>query len=158
MGFVHVDEEVTKGNAGVPRAALVVAGVFAVAVIVLAGISRVSDSGTLGQHSTATPVASRALVFADQPDGSVSVFDVQRGQVLTALPAGGGGFVRGALRALARQRRLAHVGPDVPFHLVRWSDGRLTLDDSTTGNHLELDAYGTTNLASFEKLLDGTRP
>lgn len=155
MAFIHIDEEVTQGNAGVPKGALIIAGAFAFLVIALSGIARLANTGTLGQQPTATAVASRALVFSDQPDGSVGVFDVQHQQQLEALPTGNGGFVRGAMRALARQRRLAHVGPEVPFYLVKWSDGRLTLHDSATANHLELEAYGTTNLASFEKLLAG---
>jgi putative photosynthetic complex assembly protein len=158
MGFIHIDEEVHTGSHGVPKVALAIAGAFAVAVIALAGVARVSRTGTLGQRQTATPVASRALVFSDRPDGGVGVFDVQYGQELSPLPPGNGGFVRGALRALSRQRRLAHVGADVPFYLIKWSDGRLTLDDSATSNHLELEAYGSTNLASFEKLLKGPAP
>lgn len=156
MAFVHIDDEITKGNAGVPRGALIIAGLFAVTVIVLAGVSRLKQVGDLGQRSTATVVISRALVFSDLPDGGVGVFDVSHQQRLASLPAGGGGFVRGAVRALARQRRLAHVGADVPFYLEKWSDGRLTLHDSSTSSHLELEAYGSTNLASFEKLLAGT--
>ena len=77
-------------------------------------------------------------------------------------------FVRGALRALARERR-ADVGdntagiPDAgsvttpvehaPFRLTRYTDGRLTLDDTTTGAHLELRAFGPTNAAAFAGLL-----
>ncbi len=155
MAFIHIDEEVTSGNAGVPRGALLIAGAFAVVVISLAAVARLANTGTLGQQSTATAVASRALIFSDLPDGSVSVFDVQHQLQMEPLPTGNGGFVRGALRALARQRRLANVGPEVPFYLVKWSDGRLTLDDSATANHLELKAYGATNLASFEQLLTG---
>ena len=155
MAFIHIDEEVTTGNAGVPKSALVIAGAFALLVIALAAIARVAKTGTLGQQSTASVVASRALVFTDQPDGTVGVFDVQHQQQMEPLPGGNGGFVRGAMRALARQRRLAAVGPEVPFYLVKWSDGRLTLDDSATSNHLELEAYGSTNLAAFEKLLKG---
>ncbi|MBC8089842.1 MAG: hypothetical protein H7Z40_21490 [Phycisphaerae bacterium] len=158
MAFIHIDEEVTKGNAGVPRGALMIAGAFAVVVISLAAVARIANTGTLGQQSSATAVASRALIFADQPDGSVSVFDLEHQQQLDALPTGNGGFVRGAMRALARQRRLANVGPEIPFYLVKWSDGRLTLHDSATANHLELEAFGSTNLAAFEKLLKGSAP
>lgn len=157
MSYIHIDEEVGNGgNAGVPKGALILAGAFALCVIAMAAVARVYKQGTLGQQITATAVASRALVFTDHPDGSIGVYDQANKQQLEALPGGGGGFVRGAMRALARQRRLAHVGPDVPFYLIKWSDGRLTLDDSTTGSHLELHAYGSANLASFEELLVGT--
>lgn len=154
MSYLHIDEETTKGNAGVPRGALILAGSFALTVIALAAVARLSNKGTLGEQSNATMVASRALVFSDRPDGGIGVYDAQHQQQLDAV-SGTGGFVRGAMRALARQRRLANVGPEVPFYLVKWSDGRLTLDDSSTRNHLELYAYGSENLASFEKLLIG---
>lgn len=154
MSYLHIDEETTKGNAGVPKGALILAGSFALTVIALAAFARLSNRGTLGEQSNAQMVASRALVFTDQADGSIGVYDAQHRQQLDAV-SGTGGFVRGAMRALARQRRLANIGPEVPFYLVKWSDGRLTLDDSSTNNHLELEAYGNANLASFEKLLIG---
>lgn len=154
MSYLHIDEETTKGNAGVPRGALILAGSFALTVIALAAVARISNKGTLGEQTNAQMVASRALVFSDQPDGSIGVYDAQHQQQLDAV-SGTGGFVRGAIRALARQRRISHVGPEVPFYLVKWSDGRLTLDDSSTKSHLELYAYGSENLASFEKLLIG---
>ena len=154
MSYIHIDEETTKGNAGVPKGALFLAGAFALTVIALAAVARMSNKGTLGEQNSAQIVASRALVFTDNADGSIGVFDAQHQQQLDAV-SGTGGFVRGAMRALARQRRLANVGPEVPFYLVKWSDGRLTLDDSATKNHLELEAYGNLNLGSFEKLLIG---
>ena len=156
MSYLHIDEETTSGNAGVPKGALILAGSFALCVIALAAVARLSNKGTLGEQTTAQMVASRALVFSDRPDGSIGVYDAQHQQSLETI-SGTGGFVRGAMRALARQRRLAHVGPEVPFYLVKWSDGRLTLDDSATHNHLELEAYGNANLASFEKLLTPLR-
>lgn len=154
MSYLHIDEETTKGNAGVPRGALILAGSFALTVIALAAVARISNKGTLGEQSNAQMVASRALVFSDQADGSIGVYDAQHQQQLDAV-SGSGGFVRGAIRALARQRRISNIGAEIPFYLVKWSDGRLTLDDSSTKSHLELYAYGSENLASFEKLLVG---
>jgi putative photosynthetic complex assembly protein len=155
MTYIHIDEETTTGSAGVPKFALVLAGGFAAAVIILAAVARIAHTGTLGEQAHAQLVTSRALVFSDHADGSIGVYDEQRSTKLADL-TGSGGFVRGALRGLAFQRRLAHVGPDVPFYLVKWSDGRLTLDDSSTANHLELQAFGSENEAAFDKLLMGS--
>lgn len=154
MSYLHIDEETTKGNGGVPKGALILAGAFAVTVIALSATARLWNKGTLGEQSNAQMVASRALVFSDEPNGVIGVYDAQHNEQLDAI-SGTGGFVRGALRALARQRRLENIGHDVPFYLVKWSDGRLTLDDSATKNHLELEAFGSANLASFEQLLVG---
>ena len=149
MSYVHVEEERGHGVA-VPRVALRAAATLAALTIALAAVAR---HGRRSDHAPeASPSAVRALVFSDRPDGSVGVYDVARHEALPPL-SGSGGFVRGALRALARQRRLAAVGPDAPFYLARWPDGRLTLDDSATGNHLELRAYGESNAEAFARLL-----
>ncbi len=152
MSYLHIEEETTTGNAGVPRAALAMAGVMAVLTIALAAVARFSHAGTLGEQPTATLVEARALVFSDHADGSIGVVDASRGDTLPDL-VGTGGFVRGSLRALARQRRIAGIGPEAPFYLARWSDGRLTLDDSSTKNHLELQGFGPDNAAAFIPLL-----
>jgi putative photosynthetic complex assembly protein len=154
MSYLHIDEEPSANNVGVPKFALGLALALAVLVITLAATARLSHAhtGSLGELSTAKLVQSRALVFSDLPNGNIAVYDAEHHQQLPPL-TNTGGFVRGALRALARQRKLAGVGPEVPFALRQWSDGRLTLDDSSTNNHLELEAFGSTNEADFAALL-----
>jgi putative photosynthetic complex assembly protein len=156
VSYVHIEEERGGSSRGVavPRGALLMAGALIALTIGLAAVAR--NAPRPAEAPGAVPVVSRALVFTDREDGSVDVYDVQRREALAPLPVGGGGFVRGALRALARQRRLAGVGADVPFHLARWPDGRLTLDDSATRSRLDLRAYGSTNVEAFALLLPPT--
>jgi putative photosynthetic complex assembly protein len=45
------------------------------------------------------------------------------------------------------------VGPDLPFRLTHWSDGRLTLEDAATGRRIELESFGPTNMQAFASLL-----
>lgn len=154
MSYLHIDEEPSASNVGVPKFALGLALALAILVIALAATARLTHAhtGSLGELSTAKIVESRSLVFSDMPNGNIAVLDVQRHEQLPPL-TNTGGFVRGALRALARQRMLARVGHEVPFVLTRWSDGRLTLDDSSTNNHLELEAFGSSNEADFAALM-----
>jgi putative photosynthetic complex assembly protein len=98
-------------------------------------------------------VATRTLTFLDREDGGVSVVEPTTGRSVAALPPGDGGFVRGILRALVRERRMNDVGSAPPFTLTRWADGRLTLDDSATGRRLELTSFGPANEAVFDSLL-----
>jgi putative photosynthetic complex assembly protein len=42
---------------------------------------------------------------------------------------------------------------DTPFRLTDWTDGRLTLEDRSTGRSVELRAFGATNAAAFARLL-----
>jgi putative photosynthetic complex assembly protein len=61
--------------------------------------------------------------------------------------------MRGTLRGLARDRRMRDLGPEAPFRLVSWTDGRLTLDDTATGRRLDLLAFGQTQAEAFARLL-----
>jgi putative photosynthetic complex assembly protein len=97
--------------------------------------------------------AQRDLRFADRTDGGVTVTDARTGQAIGELAPGEDGFIRGALRGLVRERRIGGLGPDTPFRLTGWSDGRVTLEDPATGTRLDLAAYGTTNAEAFARFL-----
>jgi len=99
------------------------------------------------------PIAQRELRFADRADGGIAVTDLRTGRVIDALPAGGEGFLRGAMRGLARDRLRAGGTPDLPFRLTAWEDGRLTLEDTANGHIVELHAFGSGNAAAFLRLL-----
>ena len=70
------------------------------------------------------------------------------------LAMGEGGFIRSAVRGLARERRRRGLGPESPFELVRWSDGRISLLDPETGRSIEVDAFGPDNARPFLELLE----
>lgn len=99
------------------------------------------------------PSATRDIRFADRADGAVLVTDARTGAVIETVQPGTEGFVRGAMRGLVRQRRIADIGPDLPFRLSVWPDGRVTLQDTANGNTMELHAFGRTNAEAFLKLL-----
>jgi putative photosynthetic complex assembly protein len=101
----------------------------------------------------AQPAATRDLRFADRADGAVVVTDARTGRQIEVVEPGTEGFVRGAMRGLVRQRRIADIGPDLPFRLSTWHDGRITLQDTATGNTMELHAFGRTNAEAFLRLL-----
>jgi putative photosynthetic complex assembly protein len=63
------------------------------------------------------------------------------------------GFVRGALRALARERYARGIGSAQPFELIARADGRITLMDPSTGQRVELESFGPTNSAEFSRFL-----
>jgi putative photosynthetic complex assembly protein len=111
-----------------------------------------SPFGSFPRHE-ARPLAERQLLFSDRGDGAVVIRDaLQGGQIAVIAPAEGG-FVRGAMRGLARARYVAGIGPEVPFRLVGWSDGRLTFEDPATGTKLEMAAFGQTNAEVFLRFL-----
>lgn len=101
----------------------------------------------------ALPAATRDLRFTDRADGAVVVTDARDGRQIEVVEPGTEGFVRGAMRGLVRQRRIAEIGPDLPFRLSAWPDGRITLQDTANGNTMELHAFGRTNVEAFLRLL-----
>jgi putative photosynthetic complex assembly protein len=84
----------------------------------------------------------------------VQVRDITLGRAIDTLPPGSNGFVRGALRGLARERRRRGLGPEAaPMRLTQWSDGSLTLVDLATDVKIEVESFGPTNAAAFHELL-----
>jgi putative photosynthetic complex assembly protein len=138
----------------VPTGALLAAAAL-IAVTVL-GVAAVRLSGVSIHTPDAAPVTVRELRFEDRSDGGVIVQDARSGATVTTL-TGEQGFVRGALRSLARERHLRGVGNDRPFELIGRADGRLTLVDPATGQRLDLESFGPTNAGAFARLLQPPR-
>lgn len=104
--------------------------------------------------SDASIVQTRDLLFKDGANGAVLVVDVQSGGIVDTIESGQGGFERGVLRSLARERRTHALEKETPFRLVRRTDGSLSIEDPSTGRRVELDAFGTTNVKAFSRLVD----
>lgn len=101
-------------------------------------------------------VATRDLVFADRPDGTVAVTEVGAARPLAILhPGMDQGFVRGVMRGMARDRHRRGVSAAEPFRLTLWRNGALSLTDRATGRTIELNSFGSTNRAAFAVLLPG---
>jgi putative photosynthetic complex assembly protein len=135
-----------------PRFALLGAAAVLAAAILLAGTARISDVGTTHMPESSI-VVSRDLRFLDREDGAVVIYSAPDGRLVEVLPHGTNGFARGVLRGLARDRKRREIGSEPPFRLVRFSDGRLSLDDPSTGRRIDLDAFGPTNVAVFARLM-----
>lgn len=103
--------------------------------------------------AAAAAVQTRAIRFEDRPDGSIAVFDEKQATPFEVIAPQTNGFLRGTLRGMARARKLAHEGPEPPFELTRWADGRLSLRDPVTGRDVPLEPFGPTNTAVFKRLL-----
>jgi putative photosynthetic complex assembly protein len=93
----------------------------------------------------------RSLRFEDRPNGDIAVLDAAS-QREVAHFQGEQGFLRGSLRALARERQRSGMGPQAPFELIGHVDGRITLRDTATGQRIALESFGPTNSAVFSQL------
>jgi putative photosynthetic complex assembly protein len=138
---------------------LMLAGALALVsfALVAVAVGRHSDVGTLHMPDRQS-VATLFLRFEDQTDGSVAIRDALNGDLVYTVAPGTNGFIRGTLRGLVRERKRAEVGAAIPFTLIRWNDGTLSIDDSATGRRVNLDAFGAANTEAFAQLFDARHP
>lgn len=128
------------------------------AILALVGLTIAPLPSVRGPEGSVPPRSERSFHAADRADGAVVITDAATGREVLVVAPGEDGFIRGTLRGLARDRRMRDLGPEAPFRLVAWSDGRLTLDDPATGRRLDLLAFGQTQAEAFARLLpDGAR-
>lgn len=147
----------------VPKGALMMAGLLVVSSIAITSVARIAQIPPAASpvlmraEKKIAPVATRQLRFSDRADGAVIIEDVGTGGTALLLePGTNSGFIRGVMRGLARERRMQGIDSTPPFALTLWKDGELSLTDTVTGRSIELNAFGTTNRATFLDLL--TRP
>jgi len=141
-----------------PRSALIAAGL-------LVGFSLVGVTTARLLHYNATPLPAatavqvRHLAFSDRADGGVDVLDEDQARAIVySVQPNTGGFVRGVLRSLARARRADGIGPLPPLTFTRWSDGRFTLDDPATRQHVNLEVFGASNSKPFAEIFTAVAP
>ncbi|QZH75069.1 MAG: phosphonoacetaldehyde methylase [Erythrobacter sp.] len=145
----------------VPRPALIMAGVLVgfcllmTAAVSLGFIEREAVPSVERASANVSPVTERSLRFFDEADGTVRIADVASGETVAVVDTEtkSGGFVRGVLRGLARERRAHGIGSEPPFALTLWENGAISLTDSATGRMIELGAFGPDNRAVFAALL-----
>lgn len=143
-------DAITATNNVLPRGVLIAIGVVLCATLVSVAAVRLSGSDIKEPDQAAMAV--RELRFEDRPDGSVVVIDAHTKNVIHTM-TGENGFFRGALRSLARERRRAGLGSEQPFQLIGRADGRLTLVDPATGQRIDLESFGPTNAAVFNRFM-----
>ena len=121
-------------------------------VSTLGGVALVRITGNGPDQLAAATVSERLLRFEDRPGGGVAVIDGTTGRLLTTM-TGEQGFLRGAIRALARDRIARKIGAEQPFKLISRTDGRLTLFDPVSGQRIDLESFGPSNAGVFAPFL-----
>lgn len=140
-------------KAAFPRPLLALAAGAVIVSIVAAAVGRIE--GLSSSAPDTASIASRDLLFRDQPNGGVAVYDANNTAApIDVIAPETNGFLRATMRGLARQRLRQDADRNIPFRLTGWADGRLTLADPTTGRTVEMEAFGVTNEAVFARLLN----
>jgi len=139
-----------------PRSALLAAGAlvaFSLIGTTAVRLAKLSAPEASAVSSAPRAVASLDLRFADQADGSIRITRAADDSLAGTVHPGEGGFIRGVMRGLARDRISRHIGAEPPFRLALSGDGQLTLLDTATGRLIDLESFGAGNRASFFELL-----
>lgn len=124
-------------------------GVMLLAMLVAVGLAR--WSGLDPRTPDAAVQWQRDLQFRDLTNGDIAVLDHRSG-LQVAQFSGEQGFLRSTLRALARERHREKLAGDAPFVLIGRTDGRLTLQDPSTRQRIDLESFGPSNAAVFAGL------
>jgi putative photosynthetic complex assembly protein len=143
----------SHAEASMPRPVLYGAAALVAFALTMAAAARLSTPDPSQAQQAATTLMQRDLRFEDRSDGGVNVIDAGSKRVIEIVAPGTNGFLRGALRGMARQRRLQGLGSEAPFRLMARSDGSLQLEDLATRRHIDLSSFGPTNSGAFAKLL-----
>ncbi|MEI6027330.1 MAG: photosynthetic complex assembly protein PuhC [Betaproteobacteria bacterium] len=136
-----------------PRWFLLGAAALVLFSLASVGLVRLTGNGPDQRRAAEPSTSERPLRFEDRPDGSIAVVDGRTGQLVASVQ-GEQGFLRGALRALSRERKARGLGPEQPFQLIARPDGRLTLVDPVTDQRIDLESFGPTNAGKFATLLE----
>ncbi len=102
-------------------------------------------------------VDTRSLKFFDTPEGGVLVTDGATGDELARYAPNTGGFVRATARALIQGRMVRDIGPAVPFELISWDNGSMTLRDTQTGQAVEVSSFGAKTNDVYKDILNKGR-
>lgn len=135
-----------------PKVPLYAAVGLVIATLLLVLLVRLTGVGEVKTPITAV-TAERMLRFADDADGGISVRDGHDNALIGRVDPGTNGFLRGTLRGLARERKRSGFGPAAAYRLTSRLDGRLLLEDPSTGRLVDLGAFGATNALVFTRLL-----
>lgn len=139
-----------------PRGVLIAAALLISFSIGVAAMARLTGTGAA--HAVPGDVMEdQLLTLALQKDGSVVAHDAATGAEIAHLPQHNFGFIGVVLQGIRRERMRANVAADAPLRLTRHADGRLWIEDPSTGQTVGLSAFGRDNEVAFAALLEKGR-
>jgi putative photosynthetic complex assembly protein len=130
-----------------------IAGASLLVMLAITGTAVVRLTGSVDKAPVAAVAVMHELRFEDGADGSILIYDAKHNKLIDRAAPGENNFLRGTLRGLARERKRIGVDSKPPFRLISRADGRLMLEDPSTGRYVDLGSFGNTNRETFVRLL-----
>ena len=123
--------------------------VFGLSVLIVS-IFAVRQAGFEVRQPDTPVVWKKELRFEDGAHGEILVYNTAAQKIATF--EGEQGFLRGTLRALARERKKRSISPDAAFELSGHADGQMVLRDPSTGEAIHLASFGPSNAQVYRQL------
>jgi putative photosynthetic complex assembly protein len=121
-------------------------------VLALVTIARVTDRPLIATPPEGEIVVSREVILAGDMSGSATVHNLD-GTLVADLTPDQGGFISGVWRVVLRERTKHRVALDGPVVLIRRDNGRVEIQDPSTGWGADLMGFGADNARAFARLL-----
>lgn len=130
-----------------------IAGASLLVMLAIAGTAVVRLTDSVDKAPVAAIAVMHELRFEDGADGSILIYEAKHNKLIDRAAPGENNFLRGTLRGLARERKRIGIDSKPPFKLISRADGRLMLEDPSTGRYVDLGSFGNTNRETFVRLL-----
>jgi putative photosynthetic complex assembly protein len=121
-------------------------------VLALVTYARVTDRPLIATPPEGNIVVSRDVILSGDLSGSATVLNLD-GTVVADLTPDQGGFISGVWRVVLRERTKHRVALDGPVTLIRRDNGRVEIQDPSTGWGADLMGFGADNARAFARLL-----
>ena len=138
--------------------AIIIGGALVMAVSLLAVSS--ARMGVAPRQTRPVDVAVASYDFrvaAPDASGIETVLSARDGARVAPLSRRGDDFLPSLVETLRQERVLKGVSGAQPFRLLRFADGRVSLEDLATGRELNLESFGSVNEANAGRLIDQGR-
>ena len=144
-------------NHPLPRPIMVGGGAMMICTVLLAAAAHATGFGVT-HNPVPVAVQSRDLLFNEQDDGFITIRQAGTGEEVGRIAPGEGGFIRASMRGLMRNRTRYGEPPDGAFRVTRTADGDVWLQDLSTKQDIELQAFGPNQVQAFAAYLPPREP
>ncbi|MGR3502039.1 photosynthetic complex assembly protein PuhC [Pseudaestuariivita sp.] len=120
--------------------------------LAIAGFARLTDQPLSATPPVSEVVESRDFVLRADQSGQIIVLNPM-GEAVAHLGEDQGGFIAGVARVIERERTKARVPLNAPVQVARHENGRLSINDPSTGWSADLMGFGADNARAFARLL-----
>ncbi len=128
--------------------------VGAAVIMTVATVAALRLSGFTPDTSIDSPLVDEVFLrFVDVEAGEVHVYEHTSDSRIATLEPAKDSFIRGVMRGMARERRSRDIGMRPPFRLALFGDGSMIVEDPSVDMHVNLVAFGPTNIGSFHTLM-----